>query len=265
MPIDLYGYTQWIHTVPLFFRWRVVSVVPMNLQADERAFQTLLELIRTREIRPGERLYETELAERFSMSRTPLRHALGRLTAEGLLSKTPGRKGYFMPPLTRQDMTEVYHARAALEGMAVTLLAGRLPSDLSAELSTIITQQKKLYANGSRRGEYAALNGTFHFALVRGSGNRYLLRSFAPVFWRSIMYTLLYASFYTGIEDIESGNSPRRPSWKQHEEIVSVLESGEGEQARKIIEAHVLENCEYWKEGEGRELGGAVPYGHVLP
>lgn len=253
------------YTLFLFFPWRVVSVASLNLQADERAFQTIFELIRTREIRPGERLYETELAERFSMSRTPLRHALGRLTAEGLLSKTPGRKGYFLPPLTRPDMTEVFHARAALEGMAASLLAGRLPGELSAELSAIITKQKELYANGSRRGEYAALNGNFHFALVRGSGNRYLLRSFAPVFWRSIMYTLLYATFYTGIEEIESGSSPRRPSWDQHEEIVSVLESGEGEQARKIIEAHVLENCEYWKEGEGRELGGAVPYGHVLP
>jgi len=49
---------------------------PINLQAEERAFQTLFELIRTREIRPGERVYETELAERFSMSRTPLRHAI---------------------------------------------------------------------------------------------------------------------------------------------------------------------------------------------
>lgn len=237
----------------------------MNLQADERAFQTLFELIRTREIRPGERLYETELAERFSMSRTPLRHALGRLTAEGLLSKTPGRKGYFMPPLTRQDMTEVFHARAAVEGMAGALLAGRLPKNLSAELSAIITQQKELYANGSRRGEYAALNGNFHFALVRGSGNRYLLRSFAPIFWRSIMYTLLYATFYTGIEEIESGNSPRRPSWDQHEEIVNVIESGEGDLARKIIEAHALENCGYWMEGEERETGGAVPYGYAIP
>ena len=240
-------------------------MAPVNLQADERAFQTLFELIRTREIRPGERLYETELAERFSMSRTPLRHALGRLTAEGLLSKTPGRKGYFMPPLSRQDMTEVFHARAAVEGMAGTMLAGRLPKILSAELSAIITQQKELYANGSRRGEYAALNGNFHFALVRGSGNRYLLRSFAPIFWRSIMYTLLYAAFYTGIEEIESGNSPRRPSWDQHEEIVRVLQAGKGDEARKIIEAHALENCEYWKEGEERETGVAVPYGYALP
>ncbi|GAB1427694.1 hypothetical protein MASR2M17_11210 [Aminivibrio sp.] len=70
---------------------------PLNLQADERAFQTIFELIRTREIRPGSGSDETELAERFSMSRTPLRHALGRLTAEGLLQNTRP-EGVFSAP-----------------------------------------------------------------------------------------------------------------------------------------------------------------------
>jgi DNA-binding GntR family transcriptional regulator len=216
-------------------------------QAEERAFQTLFELIRTREIRPGERIYETDLTERFGMSRTPLRTALGRLVAEGVLSKTSGRKGYVLPVLTGEDMREVFFARAALEGMAGLLLAEKRSEAAVAELREIIRRQRELFDTGARKGEYASLNGMFHFALVHHSGNGYLKRAFSPVYWRSIMYTLLYATFYTEVEDVETPHHPRRPSWEQHEEIADAVESGDGGRARRIIEAHVLENCEYWK------------------
>ena len=227
---------------------------PINLQAEERAFQTLFELIRTREIRPGERVYETELAERFSMSRTPLRHAMGRLAAEGMLEKIPGKKGYFLPPLERQDMIEVFSARAAIEGMAAAILSEKPHPRVFRDLRDIISRQRDLFSIGSRKGDYASLNGAFHFTLVKGAGNKYLQRSFSPIYWRSIMYTLLYATFYTEIE--ETFHVDRVPSWEQHSLITDTIESGNKNEARKRIEAHVLENCEYWKgENAGAEDG----------
>lgn len=227
-------------------------------QAEERAFQTIFELIRTREIRPGERIYETDLTERFGMSRTPLRTALGRLVAEGVLCKTPGRKGYVLPVLTGDDMRDVFFARAALEGMAALLLAGNYTDQAIRDLSDIILRQRELFETGIKKGEYASLNGLFHFTLVEHAGNGYIKRAFSPVYWRSIMYTLLYATFYTGVEDVETPHHPRRPSWEQHGEIVEAVKSGDGEYARKIIEVHVLENCEYWK-GE-KAAGEAAPF-----
>ncbi len=217
-------------------------------QAEERAFQTLFELIRTHKIRPGERIYETDLAERFGMSRTPLRAALRRLVAEGVLSKPSGRKGHTLPLLTGEDMKKVFFARAALEGMAAFLLAENHSDEALAELSDVIKKQRELIETGVRMGEYASLNGRFHFALVEHAKNDYIIRSFSPIYWRSIMYTLLYATFYTGNE-VEALHHPRRPSWEQHQEILEAVRSGRGEDARRITEAHVLENCEYWKEG----------------
>lgn len=219
-------------------------------QAEERAFQTLFELIRTHEIRPGERIYETDLTERFGMSRTPLRAALRRLVTEGVLSKPSGRKGYVLPLLTGKDMRDVFFARAALEGMAAYLLAENHSDEALAELNDIIEKQRLLLETGVRMGEYASLNGRFHFALVEHAGNGYIARSFSPIYWRSIMYTLLYATFYTG-EEAEALHHPRRPSWEQHREILEAVKSGSGENARRITEDHVLENCEYWKEGNG--------------
>ncbi len=225
-------------------------------QAEERAFQTLFELIRTREIRPGERIYETDLTERFGMSRTPLRTALGRLVAEGVLNKTPGRKGYVLPVLSGGDMRDVFFARAALEGMAGLLLAEKCPDPAIGELTDIIRRQRELFETGIRKGEYASLNGLFHFTLVDHAGNGYIKRAFSPVYWRSIMYTLLYATFYTGLEDVETPHHPRRPSWEQHQEIVEAVKSGDGEHTRKIIESHVLENCEYWKGDKAEDEAG---------
>lgn len=227
-------------------------------QAEERAFQTLFELIRTREIRPGERIYETDLTERFGMSRTPLRTALGRLVAEGVLFKSPGRKGYVLPVLSGNDMRDVFYARAALEGMAGFLLAEKCPEHAIENLTDIIRRQRELFDTGIRKGEYASLNGLFHFTLVELAGNGYITRAFSPVYWRSIMYTLLYATFYTGVEDVETPHHPRRPSWEQHQEIVEAVKSRDGEHTRKIIEIHVLENCEYWK-GDRSTEGAAAP------
>jgi Transcriptional regulators len=141
--------------------------------------------------------------------------------------------------------------------MAGFLLAEKCPDRAIGELTDIIRRQRELFETGIKKGEYASLNGLFHFALVEHAGNGYIKRAFSPVYWRSIMYTLLYATFYTGIEDVETPHHPRRPSWEQHGEIVEAVKSGDGEHARRIIEAHVLENCEYWK-GE-RAAGEVAP------
>ncbi|GAB1427695.1 hypothetical protein MASR2M17_11220 [Aminivibrio sp.] len=142
--------------------------------------------------------------------------------------------------------------------MAASLLAGRLPGDLSAELFAIIMKQKELYANGSRRGEYAALNGNFHFALVRGSGNRYLLRSFAPVFWRSIMYTLLYYLLHRNRGDRNGQFSPAS-QLDQHEEIVSVLESGEVSRLAKSSKPMFLKTANTGRREREENREGPYP------
>ena len=147
-------------------------------------------------------------------------------------------------------MEDVFSARAALEGMAATIFIEKATKKALVELREIISMQKELFDSGSKKGEYARLNSLFHFALVKGGGNKYIQRAFGPIYWRSIMYTFLYASFYTEVEDVEPAHPRRRPSWEQHGEIVDTIEGGDKLETRALVEKHVLENREYWKAEE---------------
>ena len=81
-------------------------------------YHQLKDIVVLYRIRPGERINELELAERFQISRTPLREALNRLAAENLLSFVPNH-GFFVRQLDLQEIFDLYEVRAAIECAAV--------------------------------------------------------------------------------------------------------------------------------------------------
>lgn len=89
-----------------------------------KLFETVAERLREAiiggELRPGDKLVETELADRFGVSRGPIREALRELTREGLAVDLP-RRGTIVSAATLGDLTEVYDVREALEKLAVTV------------------------------------------------------------------------------------------------------------------------------------------------
>ena len=115
------------------------QVEALKQNAELRAFNTVVELIRQREIVPGQRLFEPDLSKRLSMSRTPLRTALSRLVAEGILVKERGRKGYLLPALSSEDMRQIFYSRAAVEGAA----AARLREALQVLRLAVIQDQRE--------------------------------------------------------------------------------------------------------------------------
>ncbi len=91
----------------------------------EKVYQSLRRMVLLGEIRPNERLVETELASRLQVSRTPVREALQRLASDGLIvSRLPGWVVYEHSPMEIRDL---YEARVALEGYAARLAALRAP------------------------------------------------------------------------------------------------------------------------------------------
>jgi len=87
------------------------------------------------DLKPDERINESELAERLGASRTPLREALNRLVAEGLLVYR-SRKGFFCRPLQPKLIFDLYEARLAVEKEAVRLACERATADDVAALRT---------------------------------------------------------------------------------------------------------------------------------
>ena len=140
-----------------------------ELPQGHTAYDRLLNDIRQGKITPGTRLREVELAARLGLSRTPIREAIRRLEADGLVEHLP-RQGASLRRLTYAEVMELYDMRAVLEGTAARL-AARAASDLELrELAEINAEM----IQSDAPAETARLNRQFHAALINAAKNRYL-------------------------------------------------------------------------------------------
>ncbi len=89
----------------------------MKIIAEDKAYQGILNLILSKRFHPGDRLIENELAEELGLSRTPIRNALKRLAALGLLDSR-SNKGCYVPRLDPQDMFEIFESIRLIESYA---------------------------------------------------------------------------------------------------------------------------------------------------
>jgi DNA-binding GntR family transcriptional regulator len=122
---------------------------------------------------PGHRALEQEVALALGMSRTPVREALMRLQAEGLVEVIP-RHGMRVLPVSPNDMREIYEILTALECMAAELLAQRLPSDKDLEPLVAATKAMDKALKAEDLDAWAAADERFHAQLVELAGNRQL-------------------------------------------------------------------------------------------
>jgi DNA-binding GntR family transcriptional regulator len=122
----------------------------------EQAYRRILERLETGD--PGQRLVEQELADALSMSRTPVRDALRRLAAEGVIRRTSGRS-YVARQFSLRDVLDLYDLRILLEPEAAALGAQRAGADEAARLEGLTA---------------AAGTADFHAAVAAACGNRAL-------------------------------------------------------------------------------------------
>lgn len=127
-------------------------------------------------LEPGDQLGEADLAERFSVSRGPLREAMQRLVSEGVLVAITNR-GVFVSELTLADVRDVYRTRSVIErgAVEVVLTEGRR-EELHAAVSAAITAMRR----AAKRGDGAAVadaDQAFHEALVECSHSPRLIRA----------------------------------------------------------------------------------------
>jgi GntR family transcriptional regulator of vanillate catabolism len=130
------------------------------------------------EFKPGERLYEVPLSERFGVSRTPVRSALQTLASDGLLEYSPNR-GYSVRMFETADVIEAYEIRAVLEGLAARRAAQIGLSDAGRRaLEDALIQGDRLLARGhlvpGDRIAYGAINATIHHTIHAAGGTRML-------------------------------------------------------------------------------------------
>jgi len=153
----------------------------------EKAFETLHSAIITGLLRPGTRLPIEELAEVLEMSPMPIREAVRRLDAAGLVENIPHR-GARVTELSVTDLAEVYEARLALEVLAIRRAAERYDLDYEVTARERLARLDQMTDDNS--ATTSAAHAAFHFALYDAADSAWLLRLIRPVWETSERYCL---------------------------------------------------------------------------
>lgn len=119
-----------------------------------QAYEALRERVRRGLISPDDRLVDTEIASQLAVSRMPVREALLQLVAEGYLVSTA--RGYRIPTLSQQDITEIFEVRRMLEPRAAALAARDLTPDDAQRLGAALAEARTAVATGDFSGLFHA-------------------------------------------------------------------------------------------------------------
>jgi DNA-binding GntR family transcriptional regulator len=143
-----------------------------NLTLWQRVHTHLREEILSGQLPAGSELQEVALSKTLGVSRGPIREAIGRLAAEGLVTVRP-RRGAVVRALSSDEFIEAYQVREALETMAARLAVPKLSAENVAALEHAIDDMSARGAAGDVQGFFEA-NTAFHLVFFDAAGNRML-------------------------------------------------------------------------------------------
>ena len=190
-------------------------------------YQMLRQMIMDFDLFPGSRITETELAEQFKVSRTPIREALQRLEVEGLV-KIRAKQGCFIRPVDTQTISDYYDVRVALESMAVELACENMPRE---DLETLRTfwDPRNCSFDLDYPGQIQVVEEAFHVEIAEGSGNSVLVQFLNDVNDHIRVIRRL------GFPDKKS----IQETYEEHYEICTLMLANKTAQAKKAIEKHI--------------------------
>jgi DNA-binding GntR family transcriptional regulator len=194
--------------------------------AQEAVLRELRRAIMTRELKPGDRVGQGEVAERLGVSRVPVREALKVLEAEGQVTYRPHR-GFTVTELSLAELEELYLMRRLLESEAVRRAVPAVDRELLDRLWNLLEETESVCAAGDFLGvmEY---DREFHVALFERSRLPRLIQAIR-VLWQN---TAPYRSVF--LNDPAS----RRRARKEHRAIVKACETGDAEGAVYALDVH---------------------------
>jgi DNA-binding GntR family transcriptional regulator len=177
----------------------------------------------------GGRIHQEDLADELGVSRTPVREALRRLAAEGLVEMRTNR-GARVADVGRGDMNAAYEARLVVEPGAARLAAQHRAAQPLARMRAAVTAQRRAIPNVRRSFE---ANRAFHLALVEASGNPFLLQ-LSERLWVTRIGEAIYE---------RQSETPERMGLDadEHEQILLAIESGNGRRAESLTRRHLTD------------------------
>jgi DNA-binding GntR family transcriptional regulator len=188
------------------------------------AYEQVYQAIIRGEIKPGDRLRETELAEQIGLSRTPIREAIRKLESDGIVEHQP-RVGAMVKKLSQQEIVELYEMRIVIEGTAAQMAAQHI-SD--AEIATLRAINDEI-AQGGAPDQSAKLNRDFHSCILHAARNRYLVQSFQGLAHHFILLGATTIESETRLSEVVA----------QHQTIIAALRDRDPDAAMQSMRDHM--------------------------
>ncbi|WP_411890769.1 GntR family transcriptional regulator [Yoonia sp. SDW83-1] len=208
-----------------------MQVDPTDVSQGGVAFAKLMKAIETGLYQPGDRLREVEIAERLSLSRTPIREALRRLEAENIIEHRP-RVGAIVRKLGQTEVVELYEMRLVLERTAAEMAAKH---SAEAEIDALVAINDDISRTYDDPARAAAINQKFHHAIYLAGRNRFLLDA------ARAMNNALLLLGPTTLADADRIAMVVH----QHGQIIDAISAGDIEGAGAAAEAHLQTSLRY--------------------
>lgn len=193
-------------------------------QGHRDAYEMILDAIDTGTYKPGDRLVENELAERFGVSRTPIREALQRLETQSLLTRD-GRS-LIVASLDHSQLAELYIVRSELEGLAASLAAQHAAPEEIRVLRDMVEEDRRLLDNPAA---LSRANRRFHKQLHLASHNRYLVQQL----------DLVHRSMALLATTSLAAEGRSEDAIAEHDAIVTAIEARDQDAARSALRKHI--------------------------
>tara|TARA_R100000322_G_scaffold166841_1_gene133907 strand:- start:621 stop:1262 length:642 start_codon:yes stop_codon:yes gene_type:complete len=203
------------------------------------AYELILDAIDEGIYRPGDRMVESELADRFGVSRTPIREALQRLETQSLLNRD-GRS-LIVASLDHNQLAELYTVRAELEGLAARLAAQHAAPEEQKVLRDMVEEDRALIADPEA---LARANRRFHRQIHLASHNRYLLQQLDRVH-RTMALLATTSLAVEGRSEV---------ALEEHDAIVRAIEARDGDAADEALRTHISKAFETRLKLDSRQV-----------
>ena len=186
------------------------SIKPKKTLVDQ-TYEILVDAICLRELEPGERLNQDEIATRLNISRQPVNSAIAILKADNLVEDT-GRRGVVVAPIDPDMSSSIYEYRMLIEPFAVELATENIPDDARSEADRILKEGRDAVARADMR-ELLEADRAFH-EMIYGWSRNLVIQKSMQVTWNHLRRDMA---------EVLRDTSRTAPIWDEHAAIVDAL------------------------------------------
>ena len=218
--------------------------IEKHLTLREKILETIRDAIMSGALKPGEKVAEPELADRFGISRTPIREAFRQLESEGYLTVIP-RKGAVVVSFSPKDVEEFYAIKSILEGYAARRACTNLTTREIEKMQAINDRLRHLADEGDIK-HFFKVHNDFHEQFLRAANNEKLHDMISNLVGK--FQRLRFASL--------SMPGRMHVSVQEHDKIIEAFNSRDADQAEQLVRKNAEYGGRVLMEGGGK---GEVP------